>query len=94
MTSLLLMAGRIIVVDGIVIPPREFHAAYNRLLIYLTLCMLGNFSCFCCRLVTFFKIIFFENSFRINIREANSFDPDQDQQNVGPDLGPNCLQWI
>ena len=22
---------------------------------------------------------------------ANSLDPDQDQQNVGPDLGPNCL---
>ena len=22
---------------------------------------------------------------------ANSLDPDQDQQNVGPDLDPNCL---
>ena len=25
-----------------------------------TFCMLGNFSCFCCRLLTFFKIDFFE----------------------------------
>ena len=23
---------------------------------------------------------------------ANSLDPDQDQQNVGPDLDPNCLK--
>ena len=23
---------------------------------------------------------------------SNSLDPDQAQQNVGPDLGPNCLQ--
>ena len=22
---------------------------------------------------------------------ANSLDPDQDQQNIGPDLVPNCL---
>ena len=30
---------------------------------------------FCCLLITF----------------GNSLDPDQSQQNVGPDLGPNCL---
>ena len=30
---------------------------------------------FCCLLITF----------------ANSLAPDQDQQIVGPDLGPNCL---
>ena len=23
---------------------------------------------------------------------SNILDPDQDRQNVGPDLGPNCLQ--
>ena len=34
----------------------------------LTLCMLGNFSCFCCRLLTFFKkITFSKNSFRNTI---------------------------
>ena len=32
---------------------------------------------FCCLLITF----------------ANSLDPDQDRQNVGPDLGPNCLTF-
>ena len=26
------------------------------------------------------------------IRVSNSLDPDQDRQNVGPDLGPNYLQ--
>ena len=25
---------------------------------------------------------------------ANSLDPDQAQQNVAPDLGPNCLQRL
>ena len=34
----------------------------------LSLCMLGNFSCFYCRLLTFFKINFFQkNSFRGNL---------------------------
>ena len=28
------------------------------------------------------------------IRVSNSLDPDQAQQNVGPDLGPNCLQGL
>ena len=28
---------------------------------------------------------------RLLITLANNFDPDQDQQNVGPDLGPNRL---
>ena len=28
----------------------------------LKLCMLGNFSCFCCRLLTFFKIHFLEKN--------------------------------
>ena len=40
--------------------------------------MLGNFSGFCCRLLTFFKIIFFEKiSFRNIIRVSNGFDLDQ-----------------
>ena len=28
------------------------------------------------------------------IRVSNSLDPDQDRQNVGPDLGPNCLKRL
>ena len=66
-------------------------------LIYLTHCMLGNFSSFCCRLLTFFKIN------RNTIRVSNSFDPDRDQhsvckgyqqptKSVVPDLGPNSQQ--
>ena len=31
------------------------------------------------------------DSFRLLITFANSLDPDQDLQNVGPKLDPNCL---
>ena len=33
--------------------------ATEPILFFLTLYMLGNFSCFCCRLLTFFTISFF-----------------------------------
>ena len=49
-------------------------------------------SCSCCRLLTFSKLTFSKN-FRNTIRVSNSLDPDQDRH-VGPDLGPNCLQWL
>ena len=58
-----------------------------------SLCMLGNFSR-CCRLLIFFKINFFKNLFWNTIRVSNNLDPDQDRKNVGPDLGPNCLQRL
>ena len=28
------------------------------------------------------------------IRMSNSLNPDQGRHSVGPDLGPNCLQWL
>ena len=60
-----------------------------------TLSMLGNLSCFCSLLLTFFKINFFQkNSFRNTIRVSNSLDPDEDRHSVGPHLGPNCLQRL
>ena len=52
--------------------------------------MLGNFSCFCCHLLTFSS----KNSFRNIIRVSNGLDPDQDRCSVGPDLVPNCLQRL
>ena len=45
---------------------------------------------FCCLLI-FSKSTFLKNSFRNTIRVSNSLNPDQAGQNVGPDLGPNCL---
>ena len=67
----------------------------KRIHIGLTLYMLGNFSCFCFHLLTFFsKLTFSKASFRNTIRVSNSLDPDQDQHIVGPDLGPNCLQRL
>ena len=43
--------------------------------------------------MTFFKLtfsFFFQEHYH---GVSNCLDPDQDRQNVGPDLGPNCLQW-
>ena len=60
----------------------------------LTLCMLGNFSCFCCRLLNFFKNNILNNSFRNTVRVSNGLDPDQDRHFVRSDLGPNCLQRL
>ena len=65
------------------------------LLIKCILCMLANFSCICCCLLTFFfKSNFFKNYFRNMIRVSSSLDPDQYRHSVGPDLGPNCLQRL
>ena len=61
----------------------------------LTYCMLGNFSCFWCRLQTFFfKRNVFKNSFRKAIRMSNGLDPGQDRHSVGPDLGLSCLKRL
>ena len=59
------------------------------------LCMLGNFSQFFVVCCYFFQIhLFPRNYFRNTIRVSNSFDQDQAQHSVGPDLGPNCLQRL
>ena len=42
----------------------------------------------------FFQNTFLESSFRNAIRVSNSLEPDQAQQNVGPDLDPNCLKKL
>ena len=55
----------------------------------LTFCMLGNFSCFCCRRLIFFKLTFSKKYFKNTIRVLNDLNPDQDQRSVGPDMGPN-----
>ena len=54
--------------------------------------MLGNFACFCYRLLTCSKLTFkkIRNTFRV----LNGLDPDQERHSVGPDLGPNCLQRL
>ena len=59
----------------------------------LTPCMLGNISCFCCRLPTFKK--FFREHYQI-VKRIH-LDPDQVRELVdlvGSDLGPNCLQRL
>ena len=41
-----------------------------------------------------FIINFFENSLRNTIKVAKSLDTDQARQNVGPGLGPYCMQRL
>ena len=60
----------------------------------LTLCPLGNFSCFFVVCWFFSKSTFLKNSFGNTIRVSNSLDPDQAPHFVGPGLGPNCLQSL
>ena len=40
----------------------------------------------------FFTKLFKKKSFSITVRVSNGLDTDRDRHNVGPDLGPNCLQ--
>ena len=50
----------------------------------LTLCILGNLSCFCCGTSTadFFKINLFKKEFRNTIKVSNGLDADQDQHSL------------
>ena len=57
----------------------------------LTLCLLGNFSCFFSSADFFSKSLYSENSFRNTIRISNNLDPYQAYQFVRPDLSPSCL---
>ena len=56
--------------------------------------MLGIFSCFCCRLLTFRNNILAKNSLRNTFSVAKGMDPDQDRRSVGPDLDTNFLQRL
>ena len=49
------------------------------------LCMLGNFSCFCCRLLTFFKIFFFKKIFQEHYQSVKQF--------VSRSLPTFCRSW-
>ena len=42
----------------------------------------------------FSKSTISKHSTKNTIRVSNSLDPDQARQNVGPDLGSNCLQML
>ena len=56
----------------------DFSQGYSQKVVSTSCFVLNSLharSNFCCLLVTF----------------ANSLDPDQARQNVGPDLDPNCL---
>ena len=50
------------------------------------MCMLGNFSCFCCRSLTFFKINFFKKFLQELYQSLICFGSkfNQSQNSVGP----------
>ena len=54
----------------------------------------GDLECFFVVCFFFSKSNFLKISFRNTIRVSNSWDPDQAQQFVGPDLDPKCLQRL
>ena len=58
--------------------------------VLIVFCMLGKCSCFCFRLLTFFKINKPPGMATIGV--SNSLDPDQDPHSLGLHLGSNCLQ--
>ena len=66
------------------------HSFANAL--YLSICMLGNCSCFHYRLLTFSEIKFLQINHPGPLSESNSLDPDQDRHSVGLHLVSNCLQ--
>ena len=62
-----------------------FEGFYSVTLTLKSHCKWGNFSCFCCSLLTIF---------RNTIRVLNNLDPELDRQSVSTDLGPNCCQML
>ena len=60
-------------------------------------CLLGSLSQFFSSSADIFQHYFFFKLFFLdknNILVLNSLDPDKARQNVGPDLGPNCLHTL
>ena len=69
-------------------------SVYSCFIFNSTLCMLGNFACFC-RLLIFFSKSFISSkfSFKNNI-SVKQFVPRSGPTFSRPDLGPNCLQRL
>ena len=63
--------------------------------LYLSICMLGNCSCFYFRLLTSSKLSFFKNKPpRTTIKVSNSLDQDQDRHSVGLHLGSTVCKML
>ena len=59
----------------------------------LTLCMLGFFSCFYCRLLFFSKLTFFKRFFQEHYQSVKQFGSRSGPtKNVGSDLSPNVFK--
>ena len=58
--------------------------------IFLTLCMLSHFSCFCCCLLTFFQNKRFFQEQNQSVKQFGS----RSGHFVSPDLGPKSLQRL
>ena len=58
------------------------------------LCMLGNFSCFSCRLLTFFQNLLFQKILSGILSECQTVWIQIRTDSVGPDLGSDCLQRL
>ena len=56
--------------------------------------MMGKFSCFCCRLLTFSKINFFKKFFQNTNSECQMVSIQIRTNVVCPELDPNCLHCL
>ena len=73
----------------------SFHLIYMKRMLCLTLCMLGNLTCFLSSAdYKYFSKLKFSGKNLSGIPHSASWDPDQAQHFVRPDLGPNCLQRL
>ena len=70
------------------------HGSYDDKASVLTLRLLGYFAAVFGVCWIFFKITFFENSFRNTLRVSIILDQDQACCFVGPNLVPNYLQLL
>ena len=68
------------------------HKSDNNIKRSLKRCLLGKCACFLSSADIFQNQLFRKKYFKNTIRVSNSLDSDQARQNVGPDLGLNCLQ--
>ena len=75
---------------------RNCHSWLARQYYCITICMLGNFLYPCLSSVDFFrpKSSFFEKLFQTYHQSVKYLGSRSDRQNVGPDMGPNCLQRL
>ena len=83
--------------DTLLIFLKEFFEKVNRpqkIMIFVNSLLLGNFSCFRCRLLTFFEIYFFKKFFQEHYKSVKWFGSRSGPTFCWSWSGSNCLQRL